>query len=148
MTLAKSTTSSAWRNPLLAALDHYACPSSSPRSAVHGPCKHAESFPDGQFTPKGFNMSPISPVDLPSKVILDAMFEKVGLPSAIYSARAVHRGCLEITIAFHPIVSELERPVSQTYISTSAFTDLEEAQNHVARKAMEFHGAGTQCGPR
>lgn len=83
----------------------------------------------------GFNMNP---VDLPSKVILDAMFEKVGLPAAAYSARAVHRGCLEVAVAFHPIASELERPVSQTYISTSAFTDLEEAQNHVARKAMEF----------
>lgn len=66
------------------------------------------------------------------------MFEKVGLPAAAYSARAVHRGCLEVAVAFHPIASELERPVSQTYISTSAFTDLEEAQNHVARKAMEF----------
>ena len=83
----------------------------------------------------GFNMNP---VDLPSKVILDAMFDKVGLPAAAYSARAVHRGCLEVTVAFHPIASELERPVSQTYISTSAFTDLEEAQNHVAHKAMEF----------
>ena len=72
----------------------------------------------------GFNMNP---VDLPSKVILDAMFDKVGLPAAAYSARAVHRGCLEVTVAFHPIASELERPVSQTYISTSAFTDLEEA---------------------
>uniref|UniRef100_A0A8R7TYF8 Uncharacterized protein n=1 Tax=Triticum urartu TaxID=4572 RepID=A0A8R7TYF8_TRIUA len=80
----------------------------------------------------------MNPVDLPSKVILDAMFDKVGLPAAAYSARAVHRGCLEVTIAFHPIASELERPVSQTYISTSAFTDLEEAQNHVAHKAMEF----------
>ena len=80
----------------------------------------------------------MNPVDLPSKVILDAMFDKVGLPAAAYSARAVHRGCLEVTVAFHPIASELERPVSQTYISTSAFTDLEEAQNHVARKAMEF----------
>ena len=72
----------------------------------------------------GFNMNP---VDLPSKVILDAMFEKFVLPTAAYSARAVHRGCLEVTVAFHPIASELERPVSQTYISTSAFTDLEEA---------------------
>ncbi|XBI64089.1 hypothetical protein VPH35_044338 [Triticum aestivum] len=80
----------------------------------------------------------MNPVDLPSKVILDAMFDKVGLPAASYSACAVHRGCLEVTVAFHPIVSELERPVSRTYISTSAFTDLEEAQNHVAHKAMEF----------
>ncbi|XBH56331.1 hypothetical protein VPH35_078190 [Triticum aestivum] len=72
----------------------------------------------------------MNPVDLPSKVILDAMFDKVSLPTAAYSAHAVHRGCLEVTVAFHPIASELERPVSQTYISTSAFTDLEEAQNH------------------
>ena len=83
----------------------------------------------------GFNMNP---VNLLSKVILDAMFEKVGLPAAAYSARAVHLGCVEVTVGFHPISSELERPVSQTYISSFAFTDLEEAQNHVARKAMEF----------
>ncbi|KAM3241785.1 hypothetical protein ACQJBY_054509 [Aegilops geniculata] len=82
-----------------------------------------------------FNMNP---VNLLSRVILDAMFEEVGLPAAAYLARAVHLGCLEVTVAFHPISSELERPVSQTYISTFAFTDLEEAQNHVARKAMEF----------
>ncbi|XBI65734.1 hypothetical protein VPH35_045514 [Triticum aestivum] len=73
----------------------------------------------------------MNPVDLPSKVILDAMFDKVGLPAAAYFARAVHRGCLEVTVAFHPIASELERPVSQTYISTSAFTDLEEQEHSV-----------------
>ncbi|VAH64376.1 unnamed protein product [Triticum turgidum subsp. durum] len=83
----------------------------------------------------GFAMPP---VDLPSKIILDVMFEKVGHPSAAYSARVIHHGCLEVTVDFHPIASELERPVSQTYISTSAFIDLEEAQNHVAHKAMEF----------
>ncbi|XBJ15560.1 hypothetical protein VPH35_007433 [Triticum aestivum] len=80
----------------------------------------------------------MNPVDLPSKVILDAMFEKFGLPTAAYSARAVHRGFLEVIVTLHPIASELECPISQTYISTSAFTDLEEAQNHVACKAMEF----------
>lgn len=115
MTLAKSTTSSAWRNPLLAALDHYAwylslprpcgsiclisrhgvldfpkccscsscSPSSSPRSAVHGPCKHAESFPDGQFTPKGIfrdlNLAPPMNCDLRAQTLVRTQIYMVDL---------------------------------------------------------------------
>lgn len=80
----------------------------------------------------------MNPVELPSKVILDAMFEKFGLLSTTYSARPFRRGHLEVTVAFYPIVSDLERPVAQTFISTSPFEDLDTAQNHVAAKAIKF----------
>ena len=58
-------------------------------------------------------------VPISSKILLDAMLEKVGLPAATYLARPTEGTRLEVTVTFYPIKIKLGRSPVKVSLSTS-----------------------------
>ena len=80
-------------------------------------------------------------VPVSSKILLDAMLEKVGLPAATYSARPIEGTRLEVTITFYPIKIKLGRSPVKVSLSTSQHQDLAEARDYVAAAAIKYMDA-------
>ena len=80
-------------------------------------------------------------VPVSSKILLDAMLEKVGLPAATYSARPIEGTRLEVTIIFYPIKIKLGRSPVKVSLSTSQHQDLAEARHYVAAAAIKYMDA-------
>ncbi|XBI12844.1 hypothetical protein VPH35_139656 [Triticum aestivum] len=80
-------------------------------------------------------------VPISSKILLDAMLEKVGLPGATYSASPTNGSRLQVTVTFYPIKIRLKRSPVKVSISTSEHQDLEEAQDYVAAAAIKYMDA-------
>lgn len=77
-------------------------------------------------------------VPISSKILLDAMLEKVGLPAATYSACPEEGMRLRVAVSFYPIMGKLRGPVDKVSLSTSEHQDLEEAHDYVAARAIKY----------
>ena len=80
-------------------------------------------------------------VPISSKILLDAMLEKVGLPEATYSASPKDDSRLQVTVTFYPIKIRLKGSPVKVSLSTSDHQDLEEAQDYVAAVAIKYMDA-------
>ncbi|KAM3191987.1 hypothetical protein ACQJBY_069308 [Aegilops geniculata] len=76
-----------------------------------------------------------------SKILLDAMLEKVGPPTATYSASPTDGTRLRVTVTFYPIKIRLRGSPTKVSLSTSEHQDLEIAQFYVAAAAIKYMDA-------
>ncbi|VAI56958.1 unnamed protein product [Triticum turgidum subsp. durum] len=77
-------------------------------------------------------------VPVSSKVLLDAMLEKVGLPAATYSASPKDDTHLRVTVTFYPIKIRLGNSPAKVSLSTSEHQDLEIAWDYVAAAVIKY----------
>ncbi|KAM3385950.1 hypothetical protein ACQJBY_009549 [Aegilops geniculata] len=80
-------------------------------------------------------------VTISSKILLDAMLEKVGLLAATYSACPTEGTRLEVIVTFYPIKIQLGRSTAKVSLSTSQHQDLAEAQDYVAAATIKYMDA-------
>lgn len=85
-----------------------------------------------------FEVPAMDSVPVSSKVLLDAMLEKVGLPAATYSASPKDDTHLRVTVTFYPIKIRLGNSPAKVSLSTSEHQDLEIAWDYVAAAVIKY----------
>jgi hypothetical protein len=76
-------------------------------------------------------------VKIPTKVLLDAMMQQLGLPNAAYSTHKGRPAGLDATIHFYPCKHHLDNKLPMKSMSIHVFSNLEEAEDRLATEALK-----------
>ena len=76
-------------------------------------------------------------VKIPTKVLLDAMLQQLGLPSAVYSTKKGKPAGLDATIHFYGCKHHLNNILPRNSISIHVYGKVEEAQDQLAAEALK-----------